>query len=110
MQWDATANAGFTRGNPWLPIGDDYNTVNVSRESGDPHSMLVLYRSLLKLRRANLALAIGSISLEKTDSDVLAYYRQNDKDRFLVLLNFAGAPQYFKKEQSEGPVGTFDVS
>ena len=32
MRWDATANAGFTTGEPWLPIGDDVATVNVATE------------------------------------------------------------------------------
>src|SRR5256885_13644973 len=43
MQWDASGNAGFTRGDPWLPLSSDHAIVNVQRQRGDPHSMLSLY-------------------------------------------------------------------
>ncbi len=36
MQWDSTENAGFTTGKPWLPVSDDYETVNVKTEMSDP--------------------------------------------------------------------------
>ena len=31
MQWDASANAGFSSGKPWLPINSDYEKVNSIR-------------------------------------------------------------------------------
>ncbi len=43
MQWDATPNAGFTTGGPWLPVAEDYATVNVATQRDDPRSMLSLY-------------------------------------------------------------------
>ena len=52
MQWDASPNAGFTSGTPWLPLADDYPVVNVDAEDLDPTSMLMLYRRLMSLRRA----------------------------------------------------------
>src|SRR3954462_9027466 len=29
MRWDASENAGFTTGEPWLPLGDDWQVANV---------------------------------------------------------------------------------
>ena len=57
MQWNADAHAGFSRARPWLPVGDDYSTVNVEREKQDPHSMLALHRDLIE----SAAAASGSL-------------------------------------------------
>ncbi|MEJ7659130.1 MAG: hypothetical protein WKG07_05640 [Hymenobacter sp.] len=52
MQWDATANAGFTTGRPWTAIGSDYATYNVASEQNDPASILSAYRRLIAVRAA----------------------------------------------------------
>src|SRR2546423_3527342 len=59
MQWDAGPHAGFTAGTPWLPLADDYPTVNVAAERGHPRSMLTPYPSPIALRRDAPALALG---------------------------------------------------
>ena len=58
MRWDGTPSAGFTPGEPWLPIGE-VGSVNVADQRGDARSMLSLYRRLLALRREEPALAVG---------------------------------------------------
>jgi len=40
MQWNATKNAGFTSGNPWLTINKNYTTVNVETSIKDKNSIL----------------------------------------------------------------------
>src|SRR3712207_8258592 len=57
MQWGATAQAGFTTGEPWPPVGADYHTINVAAQAGNPLSILSLYRALIRLRRAAPALS-----------------------------------------------------
>ena len=51
MAWDATPHAGFSSGEPWLPLNDDWPTRNVAAQQSAPDSMLTLYRALLALRR-----------------------------------------------------------
>ena len=53
MQWDGSANAGFTAAGvqPWLPVADSALQVNVEAQRADPYSLLSLYRELLALRR-----------------------------------------------------------
>ena len=87
MPWDASANAGFTTGEPWLPLNPDWPTRNVAAESGNPESMLSLYRDLLRLRRAHPALSIGSVRFIEAEGDVLAYERSDGQDRVVVALN-----------------------
>jgi len=91
MQWDTTVNAGFTAGKPWLPVANDYPTVNVAVERDDPTSMLALYRRLVDLRRATPALTIGSQrTLDAGYDDVFAYLREHEGTRVLVALNLGG--------------------
>ncbi len=87
MAWDGTANAGFTSGEPWLPLHADWATRNVAAEAEDPGSMLGLYKALLRLRRTHPALAIGAIGAVSAMGDVLVYERILRKERILVALN-----------------------
>ena len=93
MQWDGTANAGFTTGKPWLPVGGDHASVNVETHKQNPRSMLALYRRLLALRRAEPALALGSYAPVQAAGNLLAYTREKDGRRYLVALNLGSRPQ-----------------
>jgi glycosidase len=89
MQWDATEHAGFTTGEPWLPVNPDHETVNVEQERGDPDSVLAYYRRLVALRGETPALVSGEYEPVLPDHEsVFAYRRTLDGDRLLVLLNF----------------------
>lgn len=88
MQWDASPNAGFTTGDPWLPLVPGWETTNVAVESADPGSMLNLHRRLIALRRAHPALAVGDVAVLLAEGDLLAYRRSRGEDRVVVVLNF----------------------
>jgi alpha-glucosidase len=93
MQWDASPNAGFTSGTPWLPLADDYEHVNVAVERDDPYSMLALYQRLIALRRTSRALEIGSYTPVPAGGDLLAYIRAAGAQRFLIALNLGSQEQ-----------------
>jgi alpha-glucosidase len=93
MPWDASPNAGFTTGTPWLPLNADWPTRNVAAETEDAGSMLALHRDLLRLRRAHKALAIGEVRLIEAEGDILAYERTHDGERIVVVLNLGDAEQ-----------------
>ncbi len=93
MQWDATPNAGFSSAEPWLPLGDDFTSRNVARQSSDNQSPLSLYRRLLWIRRRSPALYGGAYRpLETKTEDVFAYLRESGDNQKLVALNFSGHP------------------
>jgi alpha-glucosidase len=92
MQWDGSANAGFSEVSPWLPLSDDYPVVNVKSEEADPQSILALYRRLLRLRRTNPALSVGIYEPVAMTGDLLAYVRANQGERFLIALNLGEEP------------------
>lgn len=93
MQWSPELNAGFSEGQPWLPIAADHATRNVATERLDPDSMLLLYRRLLDLRRAQPALSVGGFRPMDVDPQVLAYERWHETSTFTVLLNFTDGPR-----------------
>jgi len=93
MQWDAGPNAGFSTETPWLPLADDYPRVNVAVQREDPRSMLTLHRSLIELRRATPALAVGAYRYIYTDDDLLVYERAAGGERCRVALNLSSTPR-----------------
>ncbi len=111
MQWDAGEYAGFSTVEPWLPLAGDYRQLNVAAQRNAPHSMLSLYRRLLALRRSEPAFSVGSYRSMMVMGDagpassVLAYLREADGRRFLVVLNLASRPARFSLGASgEGTV------
>ncbi|HEU4630517.1 MAG TPA: alpha-amylase family glycosyl hydrolase [Gemmatimonadaceae bacterium] len=98
MQWSTAHAAGFTTGEPWLPVSVDFQRVNVEAERDDPYSFLSLYRSLLALRRAEPALSVGSFAPVPGPSHVLAYLREHAGRRFLVALNLGYGPAILAPE------------
>lgn len=92
MQWDASERAGFTSGEPWLPVAPDSSVLNVQVESEEPTSMLALYRALLKVRRAQPALSIGRYEPLAMQGDLVAFLRCYENERVLVVLNLGGDP------------------
>ena len=108
MQWDAGPGAGFTTGEPWLPLADDWREVNVEAQRGDPRSMLTLYRRLVELRRGEPTLEVGRFEPVAAEGDVLAYLRRGGGD-FLVALNLGPHPHVLRRP-ADAPRGTVAVS
>jgi alpha-glucosidase len=102
MQWDESANAGFSVVEPWLPVSDDYPVVNVRSEETDPQSILALYHHLLSLRRSHEALSVGSYEPVATTGHLLAYVRKTQSERFLVALNFGPDPHELSLDALSG--------
>jgi alpha-glucosidase len=102
MRWTGESKAGFTTGEPWLPIGGEIARVNVEAERDDPQSMLSLHRRLLALRRAAPALNQGSMRVLGVEGEAFAYVREAEGRRFIIAVNFAGEPQKFTGVEAAG--------
>ena len=63
IQWTPERHAGFTSGEPWLPIGRAVEELNVRTLRSDPKSTLSLYRGLIRLRRSDNVITLGSYRL-----------------------------------------------
>lgn len=94
MQWDASLNAGFTTGEPWLPLEDLYTKRNVESQRSDPYSMLSLYKSLLTLRSGNDALREGDYeTIDSANEYIYVFTRTKESNKMLILINFSSDEQ-----------------
>ncbi|MEK4187057.1 glycoside hydrolase family 13 protein [Paenibacillus sp. FSL L8-0494] len=94
MQWDDSANAGFTEGEPWLKVNPNYKEINVEQALADSDSIFYYYQRLLALRKKNPIMAYGEYKLLLPEhEDIYAYTRTLDDEKWLVLLNFNEVPQ-----------------
>jgi oligo-1,6-glucosidase len=90
FQWNASKNAGFTTGTPWLKVNDNHTFLNEEAQDKDPNSNLNYFRKMTKLRKSNLTLVYGKyMLLDKENPNVYAYTRELEGKKILVLLNFS---------------------
>ena len=92
MQWDSSAKAGFTEGEPWIGVNPASATVNVASAEADPDSVLQFLRRMIGFRKEHLALVYGSFELlAREDPRLLAFIREGEGERLLVEINMSGA-------------------
>lgn len=90
MQWDGTAQAGFTSGTPWIAVNPNYSYINVSDAAKDPDSILNFYRQLIALRKSSEVLKYGDFTLLlPEDPQLFAYSRSLGEEKVLVCCNFS---------------------
>ncbi len=93
MQWDDSANAGFTDGEPWLPVNPDHERINAAAARDDAGSIYHHYRRLIALRHDHDALTGGDyVPLTPDHPQVWAYDRVGADERLRVVLNWADEP------------------
>jgi len=91
MQWDASPNAGFTTGVPWMPVNDNHVGINVESAETDDRSVHHHYRRLIELRHTLPVVADGDFTmLAADDPQVYAFTRQLGDERLLVVANLSG--------------------
>jgi alpha-glucosidase len=88
MQWSPGRNAGFSDGEPWLPLTADHETRNVEKLREHSRSILTLYRRLIALRREHPALSTGDYVPGGVEGDVFWFERRHGDARIIVALNF----------------------
>lgn len=95
MQWDASANGGFTSGTPWLPVPSSVKEINVAAEKTDPNSIFAWYRSLIQLKKTMPSFAQGANSMLDTENTkVLSWSRQEPgSPQVFISVNFTAEPQ-----------------
>jgi alpha-glucosidase len=90
MPWSGDgANAGFSAGEPWLPVPADHRARSVEIQHHDPMSVLNATRAFLRWRKMQPALVRGSIAFVDAPDDVLAFVREADGQRLLAAFNLS---------------------
>ncbi len=89
MQWDDSESAGFTDGEPWIHVNDNYSDINVEAARADEDSIWYYYRELMDLREERDVFVYGDYELLLPDHDqVYAYRRTLDDEELIVVCNF----------------------
>ena len=90
MQWDASPEAGFTTGTPWIDVNPNHVEINAAAAVADPDSTYHHYRRLIALRHDEPAVALGDFTMLLADHPTLyAFTRRLGDDELLVLGNFS---------------------
>ena len=97
MQWNASHEAGFTSGKPWLPVDRLYQKLNVETQRVDPASLLMFHRRLIALREHESAFVTGEFIPVYADNQLISFLREiKGMSSFLIVLNLTHRPCYFK--------------
>ncbi|MGE9296055.1 MAG: alpha-amylase family glycosyl hydrolase [Puniceicoccales bacterium] len=93
MQWDDTANAGFSTAaaeDLYLPIDPDMDRPTVVAQEKDPESLLHFVRQLIAIRKDHPALGTDAgIQILNSEGDdyPFVYLRELNETRYLVAVN-----------------------
>jgi alpha-glucosidase len=102
LPWDASTNAGFTTGRPWLPLESTYRTKNVKLLRLQYDSLLMLYHRLIQIRKSHRALTIGDACVIGAEDNVLVYERSHDTEKIVVALNFSDNDRILRRSSFAG--------
>jgi oligo-1,6-glucosidase len=93
VQWDASENAGFTSGMPWIAVNPNHARINAAAQSDLPGSVFNHYRALIDLRHRLPVVADGDFTrIDAGDPAVFAFERTLGDQRLLVIANLSSAP------------------
>lgn len=103
MLWNAGPKAGFSEGEPWIPVNDGYETLNAEEQQGRSDSVFAYHRELIRLRHENDCLAFGTFRpVENTPEPVYAYLREDPDETLLIVCNFAEEEVFFQIPETSG--------
>jgi oligo-1,6-glucosidase len=104
MQWDAGPNAGFTTGDPWLPVNPNHDWLNAAAQIDSADSVFAHYRALIRLRHDRPILADGEFTpLMADDPRIWAYTRATPNALLLVIANCGRECRTVDLERDIGP-------
>ena len=88
VQWDASPDAGFTSGTPWIAVNPDHAEWNAAAQRDDPTSVFAHHRRLIALRHDDPVVALGDFTMLLPEHDELyAFTRSLDGATLLVVCN-----------------------
>ncbi|MGV9708387.1 glycoside hydrolase family 13 protein [Streptomyces sp. NPDC003483] len=89
MQWNSSGQAGFTTGQPWLPVNPNHVRINAADQQNDPDSVYHYYRRLIELRHNEPAVVDGDFTMLLPDDERLyAFTRRLGTTELLIIGNF----------------------
>jgi len=91
VQWNAEKNAGFTTGEPWIPVGNSYESINAEAALKNEDSIFYHYKNLINLRKEYDVISHGSVQMILEEHNkVFGFTRSYENEMLVVLNNFYG--------------------
>jgi maltose alpha-D-glucosyltransferase/alpha-amylase len=109
MQWNGGWNAGFSGADPerlYSPLISNpvygFQAINVESQKRVPHSLLNWMKRLITVRKSTKVFSRGSIEfLRPSNHRVLAYVRQYEDEKILVVNNLSSSAQAVELDLSQ---------
>ena len=96
VQWNDGKNGGFTTGEPWFAVNDNYTTINAAQQEQDPDSILNYYRKAIALRKELAVVRHGSYTEHFHEHEKLYLYsRETQQQKLLVVCSFSDEEEDF---------------
>ena len=90
MQWDDSAQAGFTDGESWIKVNPNYKEINAAQQLEDPNSIFHYYQKLIRLRKEKDIIVYGEFEpIYRDDEQIFAYIRRQKQEKLLTVCNFS---------------------
>lgn len=100
VQWSTAPYAGFSTTEPWIEVNPNYTKINAEAALADPNSIFHYYRRLIELRRSSDLIVQGRYTpLLEEHPQILAYLREWEGQRMMVLTNFSEVLQRVELEE-----------
>lgn len=76
MQWDSSANDGFTTGTPWIDVPEYGKHITAESQINDETSIFSFYKKLIYLRKEYKIISDGEISFDESPEEIISYERK----------------------------------
>ena len=93
FQWDSSKNAGFTTGEPWLKVNENYSHINARRDCDDSDGVYRYFQQLFALRKSMSVFELGTFTLiDPNHPHHFSYLRHYEDQTLLVVCSFSDQP------------------
>ena len=93
MQWDDSAQAGFTTGTPWLFVNPNYKEINVKEQLGRKDSVWYYYQKLIALRKSEDYKEVFTygkvVPMFVEKNGIFAYARKTEDQTVYIITNYS---------------------
>jgi len=94
MQWDASKNAGFSNGQPWIDLNPNYTDINAEESLKNENSIFYFYKNMLSYRKSKKTLIYGSFEVvDQPNENLYIYKRVLDDEALIIMLNHSSEIQ-----------------
>ena len=110
MQWDSSANDGFTTGTPWIEVPEYGKHITAESQINDETSIFSFYKKLIYLRKEYKIISDGEIAFDESPEEIISYERKLGDKVLKVVGNLSEneADYSWSDEGYDRLIGNYD--